>query len=265
MSRLTAIVLVLALGSGNAFSSATHTRSLVLGLVQQIQKADYAGDRDALHRLCQQLQPFDKNKQLASRVRYWQGFALWRRALNGANESVSAADLDADLAQAADEFREATKDPAFVNAKIALASCLLFRVFLHAADPGQVRLFLPDALQNLREAQAVAPDNPRLLWVEGANDWYLPAERGGGQAKAIATYLRGLEAARQQPTPADPLDPSWGEPELLMNLAWSNLHKTTPDLDEAEKDALAALALVPRWHYVRDRLLPQIQAARTAP
>lgn len=53
-----------------------------------------------------------------------------------------------------------------------------------------------------------------------------------------------------------------GEPELLMNLAWSDLNKTEPDPDASLQYAQAALKLVPYWHYVRDILLPQIRAAK---
>ena len=60
----------------------------------------------------------------------------------------------------------------------------------------------------------------------------------------------------------DRLEPSWGEPELLMNLAYSNLNKNTPDVNAAERQARAALEIVPYWHYVRDILLPQILAAK---
>jgi len=48
-----------------------------------------------------------------------------------------------------------------------------------------------------------------------------------------------------------------------MNLAWSYLNRTEPDLAAAEDNARAALKLVPYWHYVRDILLPQIAAAKT--
>jgi hypothetical protein len=58
--------------------------------------------------------------------------------------------------------------------------------------------------------------------------------------------------------------PSWGEPELLMSLAWSSLNKTTPDVAAAQKYATEALAIVLYWHYVRDILLPQIRARRSA-
>ena len=47
-----------------------------------------------------------------------------------------------------------------------------------------------------------------------------------------------------------------------MNLAYSNLNKNTPDVTAAERQARAALEIVPYWHYVRDILLPQILAAK---
>jgi len=76
-------------------------------------------------------------------------------------------------------------------------------------------------------------------------------------------YEKGLKAIRNhKTTPSDSLEPSWGEPELLMSLAWSNLNRTTPDLNAAEQCARSALELIPDWHYVRDILMPQIQEAK---
>ena len=231
-------------------------------LAKKIQKADYEGDRAALLQLHEELAPFLQKNEIASRVNYWRGFALWRRALNGANENATAAELDADLVKAVEEFRESATDAEFVDAKVALASCLFFRVFLHRGDSELVQALVPEAMLNLKQAEASAPGNPRLLWVLGAEYWYLPPERGGGHARALDTYQRGLEMAKKQTLPLNPLDPVWGEPELLMNLAWSNLNNEAPDLDAAEHYAKAALALVPNWHYVRDILLAQIRAVR---
>ena len=115
----------------------------------------------------------------------------------------------------------------------------------------------------LKDAKTAAPDNPRLLWVVGPNQWSTPPERGGGQDKAIATYKKGLDAIREhKESIIDPLEPTWGEPELLMSLAWSNLNRTAPDLEAAEEYAQAALKQVPYWHYVRDILMPQIRTAQ---
>jgi hypothetical protein len=76
-------------------------------------------------------------------------------------------------------------------------------------------------------------------------------------------YAKGLALARQQKRlVADSLEPSWGEPELLMNLAFANLHRAPPDVSAAERYAEAALRLVPYCHYVRDLLMPEIRQAK---
>ena len=258
---LFAILLVTHAGSGAAAES---PRQQVTRIVTQIQRADYEGDRVALLRLYDQLAPFTQEKDFGSRVRYWRGFALWRRALNGANETVAAGELDSGLEQAVREFREAiVLDPAFVDARIAAASCLFFRMFLNRGDSERVREFLPEALQWIKDAQAAAPENPRLLWVQGGTYWYLPPERGGGEDKAMDAYRKGLDYAHTQKNARqDLLNPSWGEPELLMNLSWSSLHRLKPDFGAAEQYANDALKIIPYWHYVRDILLPQIQAAK---
>jgi hypothetical protein len=260
----------------------TTDRAPILKIVTQIQRADYEGDRPALARLYADLAPFidenSTNKSDAasatsgadnhriSRIRYWRGFALWRRAINGFNETVEAKIQQQDFHQAIDEFTaSASKDPAFVDAKIAAGSCLTFLAYgLGEKDPARIKDLSSQASTLLKEAQATAPDNPRLLWVVGAIKWYAPPERGGGQEVAMKMYDQGLAWIRAHKSdPTDPLDPTWGEPELLMNLAWSEQNRTTPDLSAAERDARSAIALVPYWHYVRDILLPQILAAKS--
>ena len=131
------------------------------------------------------------------------------------------------------------------------------------SDPERLQAFGLKALSYMNEAETTEPENPRVLWVLGQTRWNLPVERGGGQDKAFETYQKGLKAAREHKgTMRDPLMPSWGEPELLMNLAYSNMARSAPDLTAAEQYARAALALVPYWHYVRDILIPQIETAK---
>jgi hypothetical protein len=236
----------------------------IVHVVTQIQRADYEGDRAALKRLHDELTPIPADNKLASRVLYWRGFAMWRRAINGFNETPTPSDLEEDLTQAIADFKDAIA-PAFVEPKIGAVSSLGYLMYLHRKDPTRVQELLQQLSPLLKEALATAPDNPRLLWVLGPIRWSSPPERGGGQDKAFELYNRGLQEIRKQMPPSDPLEPSWGEPELLMNLAWSNLNQTTPDLKAAEEDAQAALRLVPYWHYVRDILMPQIQAAQAKP
>lgn len=248
---------------------AESVRDAVTKLVVQIRRADYEGDRPALKRLYNQLAPYTADKELSSRVRYWRGFALWRSAINGFNETPTPKDLAEDLKAGESEFDAAIQTEAgFADAKVGAASCILLRVFLEGAfsnvkDPERLKQIMARPSQLLNEAQVAEPDNPRLLWVMGPNYWSTPPESGGSQAKAMELYQKGLESIRKNKSSStDPLNPSWGEPELLMNLAWSSLNRTTPDLPAAEQYARSALQLVPYWHYVRDILLPQILQAK---
>jgi len=240
------------------------SRDSIIHIVTQIQRADYEGDRPALKRLHDELTPIPEDNKLAARVLYWRGFALWRRAINGFNESPTPTDLEENLTQAVTDFKDAiARDPAFVEPKIGAGSSLGYLMYLSRNDPTRIQELLQQSSPLLKEAMAAAPDNPRLLWVLGPIRWSSPPERGGGQDKAFEIYNRGLEAVRSRSRDVvDPLEPSWGEPELLMSLAWANLNRTTPDLKAADQYAQSALKLVPYWHYVRDILMPQIQAAQ---
>jgi hypothetical protein len=258
-------VLVISAAAASA-APAERPRETVLKLVVQIQKADYEGDRAALQHLHAYLEPFITDEKLGSRVRYWRGFALWRRAINGFNESADPKDLEHDLTQAIAEFKEsAAKDPAFVDAKVGTISCLGNLAYLAMGNAARVQELIAQSSPLVKEVKASDSENPRFVWVLGPILWNIPPERGGGQDKAIESYLKGLEAVRKsKAAPSDPLEPSWGEPELLMSLAWSSLNRASPDLNTADQYAHSALALVPYWHYVRDILLPQIQTAKAA-
>jgi len=260
----TAGILGLAAASAQLVCAAESPRARAAGIVEKIRHADYAADRAALTLLREELEPFASDASIASRVRYWQGFARWRRAFNAFNEKPMPKDLADDLSAATGDFDAALAlDPRFVDAQVGAISCLSNLAFLNRPDAAGVQEWLKRMGPRVDDVRKIDPDNPRFLWVMGANRWYAPPERGGGQAPAIAMYEKGLaEARRRKSSTADPLEPSWGEPELLMNLAWSNLNKTVPDLDAAERYAQSALDLVPYWHYVRDVLLVQIREAK---
>jgi len=232
-------------------------------IVAQIQRADYEGDRTAMQRGYDDLKPFSEEKDIASRIRYWRGFAQWRRAINGFNDSVDPKELEHDLKTALDEFKIALeKDPTFVDAKVGTISCLGYLAFMNRKDQAHAKELVGQIMPLVKEATDMAPDNPRLIWVRGPILWNTPPERGGGQNKAIENYQRGLEVCSKIKASDDVLEPSWGKPELMMSLAYSYLNTTPGDVNAAERYARDALEIVPYWHYVRDILLPQILAAK---
>jgi len=232
-------------------------------IVAQIQHADYAGDRAAMQKGCDDLKPFLEDKEIVSRIRYWRGFAQWRRAINGFNDSVDPKELGQDLKTALDEFKIAMeKDPTFVDAEVGTISCLGYLAFMNRKDQARAKELVGQIIPLVKEATDMAPDNPRLIWVRGPILWNTPSERGGGQDKAIESYQRGLEVCSKIKAGDEPLEPSWGKPELMMSLAYSYLNTKPADVNTAERYARGALEIVPYWHYVRDILLPQILAAK---
>lgn len=233
-------------------------------LVDQVKRADYEGDRTALHRLHEELAPYAADPAWGARVEYWRGFALWRSAINGFNDNADSTGLSEDLTGAVRDFlASSAADSNFLDARIGALGSHGLLLYLNRQNPARIQELAPRAGAWLKELRAVAGDHPRFLWVEGPILFAWPPERGGGQEKAMNNYRRGLEAIRKMnATPAGPLDPTWGEPELLMNLGWSYLNQKEPDLDAAEQNATAALRLVPYWHYTRDILMPQIREAR---
>ena len=234
--------------------------------VSRIQRADYEGDRVMLKKCYDQLGPLLESKELASRIRYWRGFARWRDGINAGNETVDPSEMEKLFLAGADEFKAALAiDSSFVDAKVGLISCLGHIVYFHRNEKERAQELVAQIMPLVKEAKDQAPDNPRLIWVCGPILWYTPVDKGGGTDKVIENYERGLEICSKLKAPADPLEPAWGKPELLMNLAYTRSAKNPPEIEKAEANARAALELVPYWHYVRDILLPKIDAAKNKP
>ena len=100
---LTALIFVAL--SFAAATPADDAREQTVRIVAQIKRADYEGDRTAMQRGYDELEPFMQNRKLASRIRYWRGFAQWRRAINGFNETIDPKELAQNLNTALDEFK----------------------------------------------------------------------------------------------------------------------------------------------------------------
>jgi hypothetical protein len=79
-------------------------------IVKEVMLADYRGDRAALDRLDVVLGELE-GQTLGEYREYWRGFARWRRALNGFNETPTPADLSADLEEAIAHFSKVTRIP----------------------------------------------------------------------------------------------------------------------------------------------------------
>lgn len=230
-------------------------------LVREVRAADYRGERAELRRLASSLDAVQA-PALAGPAAYWKGFALWRRAINGFNETPTPPDLRADLEGAVASFRVALdRQPGWVEPKIGISGCLMNLLYL-AREDAAWRQELVDQFRPLwAETTTQGADNPRMLWLLGGMQFGAPPPWGGDAAKAIATLRKGLEAARREAlgsAQGAAFAPNWGAAENLMNLAYIHSRGTGESKAVARAYAEGALAVAPDWHYVRDILLVQI-------
>lgn len=243
----------------------------VVRLATAIRKAAYADDAERLKALVEEMAPLaeggesgEEGDTLASRAHYWRGFAFWRSAWNGMNaaegEQAEWPAVEESLRAAVDELeRSLALSPGFQEARIVQLACL------EELAPGIPASERPREYRRLWdllvETQKLAPQNPRLAWVFGTVKWDTPVKQGGGQDKAVQSFRDGLDWVRKQ-TIADATDPAWGEGELLLGLSLARLRGKPQNLDAAGHYAAAALNIEPDWRYVKDVLIPQIQAAK---
>jgi hypothetical protein len=229
--------------------------------VAVIQAADFRGDRDTLARAAAALEK-GSEPSLAAFRHYWRGFAYWRRAMNGFNETPTPDDLRQDLDRAVESFEAALNErPAWVEARVGLAGALGNALFLAGNDPESRERIRARYVPVARELGQWASANPRALWLQGGSQLAAPPPYGGDASKAAATYAKALAIAREEASGSSvaPWEPRWGRAELLMSLAYLYSHSALEDRRIAEAYAAGALAVAPEWHYVKDVLMPQIE------
>ena len=228
----------------------------------QIMAADYRADLAELARVRDAMIPLADDPQWGYLAHYWAGFASWRLAINGVNREIVPADVKAHLEKASIDLDAAVRlRDDFADGYAAAASVNGWLGTMQGRDVAKFRELVTHARQQLARAKELAPANPRVVWVEAMTLSGTPVAYGGNPERALQILRESLEAGDFTALPASPL-PDWGQPEILMSLAWGNLNAATPDLAAAADQAGAALQLQPAWFYVREILLPQIQDAQ---
>ena len=262
VTRALALVLAAAFAAPSiAVASSASAEERALGTAAAaILRDDYRGDRAQLLAHAERLEKGAAGRNAKYRE-YWIAFAYWRRGFNGLNETPLPKDLATDFRRCQEHARAALAlDPALEEARGALMGCLMGLFWVPGAVPDdQKAAYIKDGSEVLKVLAANAGSNPRSLWLVGMQQAFRPA--GGDASAAVATWKKGLAGARAEAIAAasrDPWVPSWGAPEILMNLA--NYHTyTKPDRALALAYAEGALVMAPEWHYVRDILMPAIE------
>jgi hypothetical protein len=240
-----------------AAPSSSVREARLAALVARVTSADYRGDRPALAKLDTELGELE-GPGLAEYREYWRGFALWRRAINGFNETPTPDDLAADLEGAVLRFRASlAARHGWIEPRIGMVGCWASLMYLAGNDETRKQAILAEFKAQGQGIKEEGGQNPRALWLIGGSQFWR-----GDQAGALATWNEGVAAAwaeaEARPVP-QPWVPTWGGPENLMNLAYFWSHATSKNKDMAMAYAQGAVTAVPEWHYVRDILIPQIR------
>jgi hypothetical protein len=224
-----------------------------------VMRADYGADLDGLARVRSDLAPLRAHPRHGALASYWSGFASWRWALNGVSRAASPDSIQAAILQALAAFEAAIRcDGDFADAEAGAASVAGWLASMQT-DGDSTRHYARLGRAHQQRALALEPRNPRVLWVVGGNVFNTPPEFGGDQARAIELWRQALAACDSERVD-EPLAPDWGRAEAWMALAAGYHYMKSPDDRAAEVAARAALALQPDWYYVREVLLPQIEA-----
>ena len=236
-----------------ALPMAVRTQPHAEAIVTRIIRADYEGDRAALERLHKEIGEVNAKTRDATHSADCTTGKVLRCGAGPSTASTTtprAAALERDLQTCCSDFEASRKaDPAFTDATVGQIGCLQTLTFLHRSDPTKWAELVARFVPLFKEAEQQRPEIRGCSGcMEALNGSRRPAPRltrSRRNRPAMATYRRGLELARKQRRPPSVLEPTWGEPELLMSLAWASLNQLQPDRAAAEKYAAK------RWRWCR--------------
>ncbi len=226
-----------------------------------VMSADYQADLAKLTSLRDRAAQLSSDPKLGYLADYWSGFASWRIVVNGVSNKMTPDEAQAHLGRAAADFESSVrKKDDFADAYSAAAGVHGWLAAYKRADQTAMNQEIETYKRLLNRSLEIEPSNPRSLWIQAVPYMVLPPERGGNVDRAIELYRKMIDNAAPL-TPESPL-PDWGKVEGMMSLASAYLKKSSPDVNAAEELARAALRLRPDWHYLRDILIPKIEAQR---
>jgi hypothetical protein len=242
-------------------AEAASVRAKLVEAKAALMSADYRADVAKLASLRSEVAQLANDPDLGYLADYWSGFASWRMVVNGVSAKMPAEEAIGHLGRAVTDFESSIRKKSdFADGYAGAAAMHGWLGAYKSADQAAMKQEIETFHRMLTRALELEPSNPRVLWIEAVPFMVMPAERGGNVDRAIELYQKMIENAAP-PRPDSPL-PDWGKPEALMSLAGARLKKPTPDVNAAADDARAALRLQPEWHYVKDILLPRIEARR---
>lgn len=223
------------------FAAPAFTDTLALGdMSHEIEAASHAADLATLDKLQQSLLAASKQAPTDKYLAYYLGYADYYLADYYADSDASKA---TDCLHDAESALEAAVklDPDFAEADALLGNSYGFEIGLH---PYKGMWLGAKSAKYLGTAMSLSPHDPRVLMMQGVNDYSTPASFGGDKKKGLQEYSQALtEFGSYKAAEADA--PTWGHAEAYV--LRGDAEADAKDDQAAAKDYQAALGLDPNY------------------
>ena len=188
-------------------------------------------------------------------LHHYRGYALYRLAGRHACDEAADAGCVSRLLEQAEESLEASAE----LGPRAETYALLGSVYgLMIGENPALGATLGQRIDGLQaRARTLDAENPRVWLLRGIGDFHTPEAYGGGIAPARAALERAAAAFAADAPP--PPEPRWGRADVHVWLG--QVHQAAGDADLAREEYQKALAIEPGNAWVRERLLPSLDAA----
>lgn len=187
-------------------------------------------------------------------LRHHRGHALFRKASVIATDRTRRDEARA-LLRLADRELEASEPLRWPETPALRAS--VAGQLIGLSNPVGAIAHMTRANRQLQAALKLGPDNPRVWLMHGIATYFKPGLVGGGQ-EAAARDLRRAIALFDQSADAPGRRPTWGRAEAHAWLGRTLAAVRNDSGARAEYDR--ALALDPGFAWVRDMLIPELDA-----
>jgi tetratricopeptide (TPR) repeat protein len=188
-------------------------------------------------------------------LHHYRGYALYRLASRHACDEAREAGCVGRLLEQAEESLMTSLE----LGPLAETYALLGSVYgLRIGENPALGASLGDRIDDLQaQARSLDAENPRVWLLRGIGDFFTPEAYGGGISAARAALERAA-AAFERDTP-EPPEPRWGRADVH---AWlGQVHQAAGETELAREQYQKALGIDPDYAWVRDRLLPSLDAA----
>lgn len=251
--KLLVIALLFTIPFWNIFAVpgfAQDADSLILKGKRLLHQGYNQSNLDQLHRARTLFARATNGREHTALAHYYIGLARYRAAnLVQDDEDQSLRYVNDGI----DHLEKATDlDSGFADAHALLSGLYGQKIGM---KPFKAMTLGPKSDRAMEQAKELAPDNPRVLLIDGTGDYFKPSMFGGDKEAALQKFERAAQLAEREQVD-DPLQPSWGHADAYAWIGYAHMEADRPK--EARHAFETALEINPDFGWVKHELLPQL-------